>query len=214
MKSVITSIKRKMLAFSSKDYWTSRYEDGRNSGAGSYGNLARFKADVLNDLVNERDIQTVIEFGCGDGNQLALARYPKYVGYDVSLVALSLCRAMFAGDASKEFFLVEDYDARKADLSMSLDVIYHLTEDRVFDAYMRRLFGAALQYVVIYSSNQEQPIEPVSIHVRHREFTKWVAREAGPDWRLAEKIPNAFPYNGDNTWTSFADFYVFERVTG
>jgi len=214
MKSVLTSIKRRVLSFSSEGYWSERYQSGRNSGPGSYGNLARFKADVLNDLVKERDVQSVIEFGCGDGNQLALAQYPKYVGYDVSPIAVDMCRAMFAGDTSKEFHLVGEYDGREADLSMSLDVIYHLTEDRVFDAYMRRLFGAALRYVVVYSSNQEQPIEPVSIHVRHREFSKWVAREAGDEWRLAEKIPNAFPYNGDNAATSFADFYVYERVTG
>ncbi len=36
---------------------------GKNSGAGSYNELAEFKANVLNDFVRENDIQTVIEYG-------------------------------------------------------------------------------------------------------------------------------------------------------
>ena len=46
--------------------------------------LAAFKAEVPNDFVRARGIDSVIEFGCGDGAQLALAEYPAYVGIDVS----------------------------------------------------------------------------------------------------------------------------------
>ena len=35
---------------SSKDYWEKRYSKGGNSGAGSYNNLALFKASIINDL--------------------------------------------------------------------------------------------------------------------------------------------------------------------
>lgn len=37
-----------------------------------------------NDFVRARGIDSVIEFGCGDGAQLALAEYPAYGGIDVS----------------------------------------------------------------------------------------------------------------------------------
>ncbi|MGD9858413.1 MAG: hypothetical protein AB7U20_26025 [Planctomycetaceae bacterium] len=67
----LSPLRRKFTG--SSDYWVRRYRKGRNSGGGSYGRLAEFKAQVLNDLVREHRIQTVIEFGCGDGNQLALA---------------------------------------------------------------------------------------------------------------------------------------------
>jgi hypothetical protein len=33
--------------------------------------------------VAERRIRSVIEFGCGDGNQLGLMRYPSYLGLDI-----------------------------------------------------------------------------------------------------------------------------------
>lgn len=47
----------------SGSYWENRYESGRNSGDGSYGALAGFKAEILNKFVDDNAIQTVIEFG-------------------------------------------------------------------------------------------------------------------------------------------------------
>ena len=73
------------LAFRhSAQYWDDRYRLAGNSGAGSYGRLADFKANVLNEFVAREKIASVVEFGCGDGNQLSLSRYPRYTGFDVS----------------------------------------------------------------------------------------------------------------------------------
>src|SRR5690606_2413904 len=128
-----------------------RYSDGANSGAGSYGLLAEFKADVLNSFVVRHDVQSVIEFGCGDGNQLKLANYSSYRGFDVSHTAIRKCKDLFRSDERKSFDLMSAYNGEKADLSMSLDVIYHLIEDAVFDKYMRMLFNASNAYVIVYS---------------------------------------------------------------
>ncbi|WP_111982282.1 methyltransferase domain-containing protein [Dyella jiangningensis] len=193
----------------SEDYWIARYRNGGNSGAGSYNRLAEFKAEVLNEFVASHDIRDVIEFGCGDGNQLALARYPSYLGFDVSPHAIERCTRRFAGDAGKSFMLVHDYMGQTAQLALSLDVIYHLTEDEVYETYMRTLFGAARDYVVIYSSDIDQPNTP-SAHVRHRQFSAWVRANA-PGWRLLRHIPNRHPYAGDNDTGSLADFYIYGK---
>ena len=153
-------------------------------------------------------ISSVIEYGSGDGAQLKLARYPSYLGVDISAKAVGMCRERFAGDTSKRF---EQPDAvtkgTMADLSLSLDVIYHLAEDSVFNAYMQQLFESAQRFVIVYSSNTDQ-ILPWK-HVRHREFTSWVAQNK-PEWRLQSTIKNAYPYDpADPEQTSFADFYVF-----
>ena len=87
-----------------------------------------------------------MEFGCGDGHQLALADYPCYIGLDVSAAAIRLCKDRFSDDRTKSFFLydgecfVDRVGLFSADLGISLDVVYHLVEDAVFDAYMRHLF--------------------------------------------------------------------------
>ena len=195
----------------SESYWKQRYALGGNSGAGSYNEMATFKADVLNTFVRKRSVQSVIEFGCGDGNQLRLARYPAYHGLDVSPLAVETCRSIFTGDPTKRFGLVKDYAGETADLALSLDVIFHLVEDEVFHAYMERLFDAGERFVIAYSSDTDDNTKTTHPHVRHRRFTDWV-REHRPGWRMTRHIPNAHPYNGDNESTSFADFFVFERV--
>jgi hypothetical protein len=194
----------------SEDYWIDRYRDGGNSGAGSYNRLAEFKAEVLNEFVASHNIHDVIEFGCGDGNQLTLARYPSYLGLDVSPHAIDGCAHRFASDPGKSFMLMHDYTGQTAQLALSLDVIYHLTENAVYETYMQTLFNAGRDYVVIYSSDTDEPPTQQVAHVRHRQFSQWVRANA-PGWRLLRHIPNRYPYTGDNDTGSLADFYIYGR---
>jgi SAM-dependent methyltransferase len=197
---------------SSAQYWDERYTVGGNSGAGSYGRLAHFKAEVVNDFVAAHAITTVIEFGCGDGAQLELAKYQYYTGIDVSLQAVEGCRTRFQEDSTKQFFHTAspEADSTRADLSMSLDVIYHLVEDETYNIYMRRLVASSKKYICIYSDNDER-ISPVD-HVRHRRFTDWLARHA-PAWKQILKVRNRYPEDpirpNDTSW---ADFYFFAIV--
>ncbi len=173
----------------SKNYWVERYRAGGNSGEGSYGAYARFKARVINEFIRRYNISSVIEFGCGDGNQLRLLEVPGYIGFDVSPEALARCREFFESDETKSFALMEEYSGQKADLTMSLDVIYHLVEDEVYERYMRRLFGAADDYVLIYSSNTNKQKAAQYPHVRRRQFSRWIEENA-PEWSLMERVPN------------------------
>jgi hypothetical protein len=192
----------------SSDYWERRYRAGGNSGAGSYSRLAAFKADVLNRFVDQHQITSVIEFGSGDGAQLSLARYPSYIGVDVSAKAVEMCRAIFANDQSKRFLQSDTVTTgTMADLALSLDVIYHLVEDSIFDAYMRLLFASGRRFVIVCSSNMDL-VSPAE-HVRHRQFTNWITQNK-PEWRLESTIQNPYPWDpADPQNTSFADFHVF-----
>lgn len=191
-----------------RDYWNRRYASGGTSGAGSYGKFAEFKARVLNRLFDEHGIASVIEFGCGDGNQLRLLNVPQYLGVDISAQAVARCREAFAGHGGRHFEVLDRYDGEQADCALSLDVVFHLVEDDLFDDYMKRLFAAATRLVVVYSSNHEAEDRSEGVHVRHREFTRWVGTHA-TGWTLAHHIPNEYPYRGDWREGSFADFYVF-----
>lgn len=195
---------------SSKEYWINRYLRGGNSGPGSYNKLAEFKATILNDFVKVNNIDSVIEFGCGDGNQLKLANYPRYIGYDVSADAISRCRILFKDDISKKFFLISDMQRELAQLSISLDVIYHLLEDDVFNDYMCNLFDSSKLYVIIYSSNTDYLHIVTSTHIKHRKFSDWV-EQMRPNWRLMHHIPNKYPYMGNDNDGSFADFFIYKK---
>ena len=194
----------------SEKYWEQRYAKAGNSGSGSYGRLAEFKAKIVNEFVLKHNINSVIEFGHGDGNQLALAKYPHYLGFDVSETAVKICKDKFANDKTKDFRLTSEYNGEKAELVLSLDVIYHLIEDIVFEDYMKRLFEASTKYVIVYSSNVIA--EQHAAHVKHRKFTDWVENKA-QDFKLLQFIPNKYPANNNENHPtlSFADFYVFGR---
>lgn len=194
----------------SEDYWIDRYQSGRNSGSGSYGKLALFKAEILNNFVESRRLKTVIEYGCGDGNQLKLAKYPAYIGFDVSKEAVTRCKEMFIGDSSKTFMMMNDYKEERSDLAISLDVIYHLVEQNVFNDYMNRLFDSAEKYVIIYSSNTNKNKRVQSPHVKHRQFTDWIQNQKS-EWKLLEHVPNKHPFMGSQATGSHSDFYIYER---
>lgn len=209
---MVERVRRRLGFQGSAAYWDERYRAGGNSGAGSYGRLAAFKAEVLNEFVRSRNIRSVVEFGSGDGAQLALAEYPDYVGVDVSPTAVGLCTEKFAGDAAKRFYRADMLPTGFGpfDLALSLDVIYHLVEDATFDGYMHGLFDHASAHVVIYASDQDAA--GPSPHVRHRAFTPWI-RVHRPDWRYVGKLPNQYPFDAaDPDETSFADFHFFEKV--
>lgn len=195
----------------SAEYWEKRYSTGGNSGVGSYAFFAEFKADVLNRFVDAHDVRTVIEFGCGDGNQLRLAKYPTYLGFDVSKTVIATCQDTYKSDTGKSFRLMNEYKQEHADLTLSLDVIYHLVEEDVFDQYMRTLFSASDRFVIIYASDSDDNRGYEGTHIRHRKFTKWIQKNR-PDWHLLEHLPNRYPYRGDYRKGSFADFYIYEKA--
>jgi hypothetical protein len=194
----------------SEEYWQQRYKSRGTSGDGSYNKLAEFKADVLNGFVRERQIRTIIEYGCGNGNQLRLSEYPSYIGFDLSPEAISQCENIFSNDETKIFKLLDAYSNETAQLTLSLDVIYHLIEDDVFFAYMRWLFDSSTRFVIIYSSNTDKQARLQASHVKHRKFSKWIEQNK-PEWKLIQNIPNRYPFTSDEQEGSIADFYIYEK---
>lgn len=196
----------------SEQYWKDRYKIGGTSGTGSYNVLADFKAEVINHFVSDHDINTVIEFGCGDGNQLSYFNFKSYIGYDVSPAIIRHCKRRFVKDKSKQFRLMPQWEPHVvAECTMSLDVIYHLVEDSVFNEYMSRLFQSSSKHVIIYSTNSDtHENNGVADHVKHRRFTDWVEVKM-PKFKLIKFLPNKYPFNGDAMVSTYADFYFYEK---
>jgi len=191
-------------------YWEKRYFYGGNSGCGSYGKFAEFKAEVLNGFIDRNGVKTVAEFGCGDGNQVSIMKYPQYVGFDVSETAIAGCRKLFRHDQSKSFYLLDEYNGQRADLTLSLDVIYHLVEDNVYCRHMELLFASSDRFVIIYSTDSEENEGIDGTHVKNRKCTEWV-KENMTSWKLIDHITNRYKYNGDWRKGSAAEFFIYEK---
>lgn len=201
-----------MKDFNSADYWERRYRVGGNSGAGSYNHLALFKAGIINEFIKEHNIKSAVEFGCGDGNNLGLYEIDSYTGLDVSSKAIDMCKSRYFDDSSKKFYTLDNFksiDDNPYEVALSLDVIFHLVEDSVFDEYMNNLFKYASKYIIIYSSNRDSYH---CTHVLHRKFTDWIDNNI-VGWKLFQHIKNIYPYDEENpNDTSFSDFYIYKKI--
>ncbi len=211
MKKLIKKILGISTDFNSADYWEKRYKSGGTSGDGSYGKLASFKADFINDFIKKHHIHSAIEFGCGDGNQLSMIDYREYLGLDVSSSIITSCKERFKQDASKTFRIYDDETfagkiIKQADLTLSLDVIYHIIEEGVYRKYLADLFNASHKYVIIYSTNFDKA---ETTHVLHREFLSYVQKNI-PSFQLTDQTLNKFPGLGEQE--SMAHFYIFKKV--
>ncbi len=190
----------------SRRYWERRYALGGDSGAGSSGILAAYKASVLNDFVKTHNICSVVELGCGDGQQLQLAEYPAYTGLDIAASAVARCRDLFAGDNSKTFvhYDPEHFEPAdfQADMAISLEVIFHLTEEHLYRLYLQHLFALSRRWVLIFSSDEADPTAGVFPHFRQRHFSADVPE----GWVLRERI------NNPHRERSVSDFFIFEKT--
>lgn len=142
-----------------------------------------------------------------------MADYHDYIGFDVSEKALEICKEKFKDDATKAFYnsFDEKYKNLKAELTMSLDVIYHLIEDTVFESYMQQLFTASTNYVIVFSSNYNKRS---TAHVRSRKFTDWIEKNMSEEWKLIDVIKNKYPFKeSDPNNSSMADFYIYKSKT-
>ena len=184
--------------FKTKDYWENRYALGGTSGTGSYGGSGTLKANIINRLISKYQIKTINDLGHGDGNNITLLKgMDKYYGYDVSKTARSICTSKFK-EQPVYTFLSRLSQFKKRDMAMSLDVLYHLVEDKVYYNYLDRLFSLG-QYVLIYSINEDTVGND---HVSAREFTTHI-ENTYKDFNLIETI---------NGFTSEISFYLYRKT--
>ena len=182
--------------------WNNRYQNGGNSGSGSYNELYIFKRDIINDIINKNSIKSIIDFGCGDGNQIKEINAKNYIGIDIAKASIDICKMKYNNDSTKKFYTYNEIDTMnlQSDLTMSLDVLYHILEEECYVTYLKNLFSSS-NYVLIYSNNYNGHIDD---HMHTRKFTNDV-ENMFPNWDLHEKINQIYPKK------SSADFYLYKK---
>jgi hypothetical protein len=205
--------KRKRRPFpGSATFWEQRYATGGISGRGSRGPLAEYKANFLNEFIADNNVTSITELGCGDGVQIGMGKYPEYVGMDVSPTAVRTCVSQFADDPTKTFLVynsgafADPLNRLQSDASMSLDVLFHLIEDEVWEAYLRDLFSLARRFVIIYASD-DRPDSRNRAIIR-RPFTKWVEDNIS-GWKLHERVENPYRGTDDPATKTYSDFFIY-----
>lgn len=170
--------------FKSGEYWENRYKTGGNSGVGSYNSSASFKANTINSIIKELNIKSVVEYGHGDGNQLKLyGGFESYTGYDISPSVRDRCVQIFYNN-TKIKFVDSITKLPHSDLALSIDVIYHLVEEEVYEEYIKNLFSRS-KYVLIYTMDSNKQGD---LHVKSRETSLYISENI-INYTLLRTIP-------------------------
>ncbi len=165
--------------------------------------LARHKADFVNKFIRANQVTDVIDYGCGDTRLLRQLRVPALTGICLAAERLAACRAPAAANPGWRFYAgPEVTEEMTASMALSVDMVGRLETDADFSAYMRALFRAGRDYVLIHAA-QTHPAWAASV-LNLRPFTDHV-RRFFPSWRLAAHVPNPVPHS------RAADFFVYAR---
>lgn len=160
-----------MEKFSVQKYWDDRYKSGRNSGDGSYGEEAKYKALIVNEIIKMTNSKHIQEIGVGDGNNLLLYHIPDYyIGYDISQEAISMCWQKFSGKTNYLFTADKNQIAYNADLNLCLDVLFHQVEDDLYQETLDFLFKYNAKFVLIYTFNTNDNTG-MGMHMKMRKVT-------------------------------------------
>lgn len=144
-------------------YWDERYKNGLTSGYGSYGEQLQKKLNWLEEL----DIKTITEVGCGDFNfgRHLLMMYPdaRYTGYDISPFIVNRNQGLYPYAS-----FTNDPKLPKADLVMCIDVLFHVLDDAECETLLNNLDKLWTKYLCITAYERDEDLN--SHHVKIRKF--------------------------------------------
>ena len=168
-------------AFDYIGWWDTWYAQGGNSGAGSRSFLASYKAEIMNDFLKHHTIDSVIEFGCGDGYNLGFIQYKEYLGLDVSKTTIKNCMELYKNDDTKSFILYDPkYFANKGfkhvDLVVCLDVLYHIIDENEYIKTLDDIFSFKSQYIILYTTMTPKNNDGTSPEIYHRNTLKYLEK--------------------------------------
>lgn len=181
----------------SAKYWEERYYYGGNSGKGSYFQEAIEKADYLNAKIKQYNIDTIVDIGCGDGNNLKLFEIRNYYGFDVSKTIINFNKRQYSQDKNKKFILIDDYfdntlleirnkkDTNKL-ICVSFDVIGHLVEDTVYQKHLANFLLLNPDYLIVSNSDEEKEYDLSLPHIKLRNYSRDLINDG---WTLIDVHP-------------------------
>lgn len=183
------------------DFWKKRYSSGQDSGSGSAGFLLEEKTKFLNDMIDEKDIKSVLDFGHGDLRVAKGINVKEYTGIDIfdpkDTFGLNVINSRF-----------DQYDGPSADAVICLDVLYHILENE--QDYMTRTLDKMMEksnrFVIIYAQDS-RATRFDSQYKQHLYNSKWFQyMEKQKVFELVYEQKEPF----DKELCS-AQFFVFER---
>ena len=121
-----------MPKYSERSFWDRRYREGGNSGAGSRGQEAIWKAEKVVRIARRDRIHSILDFGSGDGHVAravvrGLPGSVSYRGVDISPTTVLAASKGAPGNMTFEVADITEQFEGSADMVLCLDVLFHLS---------------------------------------------------------------------------------------
>ncbi|WP_405154846.1 hypothetical protein [Paenibacillus sp. FSL K6-0108] len=134
--------------------------------------------------------------------------YDTYLGVDVAGSLVRLCASKFANDTSKSFMLYTpglwiNRGFMQADLTVCLDVLYHITDETDFRNTLYDILHSSTEWVVLYTRLKQNGSPGVST-IQGRNIFDYLFEY--PEFKVHEIIPQRYPD------LSSADFIILKRT--
>ena len=200
-----------------KLYWDRRYARGEDSGVGSRGESLKYKADYLNSAFKKYDIESVFDFGCGDGNLVSLLNTKLYFGIDVSVESIRACRIRFRSENGYYFECGHFFEytpevirekINPLDCVMCIDVLYHIINRDVLVKTLENIFGSMARIIILYT----YPLGAIKKDRDMRVYGMY-ARDIAP---ILKDIVNEYRLeaNTEPALGSASGFLVYQKKVG
>lgn len=158
------------------------------------GEAAQEKADFVNRIIEEFRPRTIIDWGCGDGEVIKRLHLniSKYYGVEISPFMVLKLSKKFNRDFCRFSSPKKARNLKwRGELSMSLDVMFHLVNPIEYREYLANLFGTSDQLVLIKSPDETR--NGMNRHVLYRKWTPDVAK-LFPSWKLVRNVEDWYLY--------------------
>jgi hypothetical protein len=127
-------------------FWNERYRrfPQLGSGPGSRGYAASYKNALVKEVMIRHDVRSIVDIGCGDLCWLdqEILEGCRYVGLDVSTVAVERARAAYPSLQFAAFDVTAQPVGLEGDLVVSFDVLIHQIDIRSFQAALGNTLAA------------------------------------------------------------------------
>ncbi len=186
-------------------------EDEAQAQVEAKGSLNDQRLSTISDLVKERDVESIIDLGCGEGKLLQrvlpIKSVQRVVGLDVSIRALERAEQRLKLEQKPEkirakLSLIQGAlhyrDARLEgfDMAVCMEVIEHMDEDRL-DAFEKVLFQwAKPKAVIVTTPNVEYNVRYENLpegRLRHSDHRFEWDRSTFQAW--ADSVASQFGYD-------------------
>ena len=171
------------------EYWNHRYTRGGNSGGGSYKREGACKIKYINIYIQEAEVSSILDLGCGDGNIIFQIAKENPT---VNIIALDISDFIINKNLKdKEKLGLHNIDFRASDVSdlslskefkvdcvLCLDVLFHIREDVKFKNIIKNIDNIYNKIAIVSTWGPTFPKERCSTELDSYEYYRDFKTEA------------------------------------